>query len=67
MWQQNGFHLEYELANAHQNELRDERARDQLAQQATTQAMTGRRRAQGIPMLVTLNFGRSLRIHLMPR
>jgi hypothetical protein len=68
--QQNGFHLEYELTRAHQAEIRDERSRDRLARQATTEAVAGRKlegRKYGIPLLFTLNFGRILRMHLMPR
>jgi hypothetical protein len=68
--QQNGFRLEYELARAHQAEMRDERSRDRLAQQATTEAVAGRKleaHVQGIPLLYKFNFGRILRMHLMPR
>jgi hypothetical protein len=65
--QQNGFHLEYELTRAHQAQMRDERSSDRLAQQATTEAVAGRRLevwTHGIPLLSRPNFGRILRNHL---
>jgi hypothetical protein len=58
------------LARAHQAQIRDERSRDRLAQQATTEAVAGRKleaRMHGIQLLNMLNFGRILRMHPMPR